>query len=388
MTSIPLSPVDYIFTGEASQPITFAFSYRKKIDPELLKKSLKATLGYFPILQCQLHKISESDYEYRITPDGLNFDIRESHSAFKESDRIGQYITPVNTIEGNPLTRITLTQTPEASVLAISISHALVDGFSYFHFLSSWAIISWGEKFLSPYLDRRVVSSFDENNFKDTSADDIYTFCGLFYGGQRHQMTAGSMRSERMFIPEETIRSHIGEVKRVHQISCTENDVITAILWKKYLSLWNEEDVQHRAYVTCPFDFRRALPDFPKNYFGCAIVFATAEIGFKDLVTASVEDLSLLIRNSVSRMKPEYILNSMRALENLRRQKGLSAMAELHLRHARHGMIVTNLTRMPIQDLDFGFGSPEKFITYAEITRSAAILPAEKGVEVIIVNPT
>ena len=50
MNAIPLSPVDYIFTGMGSQPITFAFSYQNKFDPDVLKNSLNETLNYFPIL--------------------------------------------------------------------------------------------------------------------------------------------------------------------------------------------------------------------------------------------------------------------------------------------------------------------------------------------------
>jgi len=36
MNALPLSPVDYIFTGEGLQPTTFAFLYRKAIDANVL----------------------------------------------------------------------------------------------------------------------------------------------------------------------------------------------------------------------------------------------------------------------------------------------------------------------------------------------------------------
>lgn len=62
-------------------------------------------------------------------------------------------------------------------------------------------------------------------------------------------------------------------------------------------------------------------------------------------------------------------------------------MEEIHLRHPDHGIIVTNLTRLPLRDIDFGFGAPVGFLAYAEVWRSAAILPANKGVEVLVVHP-
>ncbi len=164
--------------------------------------------------------------------------------------------------------------------------------------------------------------------------------------------------------------------------------MITALLWKKYIPLWHKENDNPMTYLTCPFDFRRVMTDFPKNYFGCALCFATAAIDFNDLLKASLGDLAILIRNSVSKIKNDYILNSLNTLENLRKQNGLAAIEEVHLRHPNHGMIVTNLTRLPIRDLDFGFGAPVSFLAYAEVLSSAAILPAENGVEVLVVHPS
>jgi hypothetical protein len=76
-----------------------------------------------------------------------------------------------------------------------------------------------------------------------------------------------------------------------------------------------------------------------------------------------------------------------KTLENLRKQKGLAVTGEVCLRHPDHGMVVTNLTRLPVRDLDFHSGIPADFLTCTEISGSAAILPAEKGVEILVVYP-
>jgi hypothetical protein len=387
MNSIPLSPVDYIFTGIGSQPITFAFSYPKKIDPDALRGSLHETLNYFPIVRSKLNKISETDYEFLIAADGLTFDVIESDLIFEESSEIGQYITPVNSMPREPLSRIQLTQTPNGSVLAVSMSHALVDGFSYFHFLSSWARICRGDRILPPYLQRDVFASNFKNSTIQISSEDIYNSCGLFYDGKCRKIPTEQSQQERIFISNEMIKAYLEEARQEQNISCTENDVIAANLWKTYLSIWYNVHDNPMTYLTCPFDFRRVMPDFPKNYFGCALCFATAAIDFKDLLKSSLGDLTLLIRNSIIKIKDESILNSLNTLENFRIQNGLAAMEEIHLRYPQHGMIVTNLTRMPIHDLDFGFGAPVDFSTYAEVLSSAAILPAEIGVGVLITPP-
>lgn len=388
MTSLQLSPVDYVFTGVGSQPITFAFAYPNKVDPDALRGALHETLNFFPIVRSRLAKKSDNDYEFLMKDDRLKVDVIKSDLIFEESSQIERYITPINSTEGEPLTKITLTQTPTGSILAVSMSHALVDGFSYFHFLSSWARICRGDRILPPYLQRDVLSSSFSSSSKKVTAEDLYTNCGLFYGDKRSKLETGQGNHERIFMSHESIKASLAEAKQEHNVSFTENDVITALLWKKYIPKWHKADDNPMTYLTCPFDFRRVLPDFPKNYFGCALCFATAAIDFYSLMNASLGSLALLIRNSVDKIKDEYILNSLGAFDNFRRQNGVAAMEGIHLRHPQCGMIVTNLTRMPIHDLDFGFGAPVGFLTYAEVLSSAAILPAENGVEILLAHPS
>ena len=387
MIALPLSPVDYIFTGTGSQPITFAFSYLKKIDPEILRNSLYETLQYFPVLRSRLHKVSENEYEFLVAEDGLTFDTTESDADFEQSGRIEQYITPVTSSEGNPLTKIAVTQTPKGSVLGVSISHALVDGFSYFHFLSSWARICRGDRIMQPSFDRDLILSRTSQSPKPVTVESIYDDCGLFYGAARSIVESGHINTERIVIPDETIRSCLEDAKQQHNISLTENDVITALIWRRYIPLWHKGSNNPLTYVTCPFDFRRVMPGFPKTYFGCALCFATASIDSEALVESSTVTLAMLIKSAVSRVKNDYILNSLFSLESFRRQYGLAAMEKVQLRHPQHGMIVTNLSRLPVRDIDFGYGSPAHFLTYAEVPGSAAILPAATGAEVLVIPP-
>ncbi|MDH7511747.1 MAG: acyltransferase [Clostridiales bacterium] len=386
MDALPLTPVDYVFTGVGSQPITFAFYYPKPLDPQALKKSLEATLVPFPILRSQLKRISEHDFEFRVCDDGLTFEVRESNQPFEKSSSIERYIAPVRSVEGQPLTKIALTQTSGESVLTVSVSHALADGFSYFHFLSSWARACRGDPIIPPFLERNILLSSFDYRPKPVSPEDVYEHCGLFYGGRRGQEKAGRAHEERLLISDESIAFYLEAAKGEHAVSLTENDAITALLWKTFVPLRHTESENPVTYVTCPFDFRRVLDGFPKNYFGCALCFATASVDFDTLLKAPLGDLALLVRNSVSRVKPDYVFSSLSTLEGLRRQGGLAAMEEVHLRHPRHGLIVTNLTRLPLRDIDFGSGPPADFKAYAEVAASAVILPARGGVEVLVIH--
>lgn len=384
----PLSPVDYVFTGVGSQPITFGFYYPKNLDPYLLQKALNEALNYFPILRSRLVKFSKTDYEFCLSDDGLTFQVFDSNATFEESKSIEKFIMPVSTIEENPLTKITLTQTPKGSFLAVSISHALVDGFSFFYFISSWARICRGESvIIKPSLDRAAFSSLLKNNKKMITSSDIYKDCGLFYGDKRINRQGGSIHEERTFISKDTIRDYSKEIKSEHNISLSENDIITALLWKKYIPSWTKENDNPETYVTCPIDLRRVLSDFPRNYFGCSICFTTAAIDLRSLKRVSIGDLAILVRYSVNKARNHYVARFLQTLESLRKQKGLEAMEKIHLRHPKHGLIVTNLTRLPINELDFGSGTPADFLTYVDVLGGAAILPAEKGIEILVAHP-
>jgi NRPS condensation-like uncharacterized protein len=387
MNAIPLTPVDYVFTGNGSQPITFAFSYAYRLDPTALQKSLTQTLDTFPILQSRLVKKSENKFAYHISKEGLTLDTVESNLSFKESRNIRQYIIPVRSVESNPLTRIALTQTSEGSVLAVSISHALVDGFSYFHFFSSWARIHRGDRILNPSFQREGLSPVGGGRGAVTQKK-IYDDCGLFYKNKRSQSENDGVREERLFISKDAIRSLLEEVKKEQpHVLFSENDLITASLWKKYLPLWSKGDHNPETHVTCPVDFRRVLKSIPKNYFGCAVCFASTSLDLVSVSRASLGKLALLINKSTRGINQEYVLGSLRTLEDLRIQKGPAAFEKVHVRHPEHGLIVTNLTRLPFKDLDFGSGIPSDFLIYSEVLGSAAILPAENGVEVVVLHP-
>jgi hypothetical protein len=321
----------------------------------------------------------------QVSAEGMSFLIRDSEKHFAVTDNIENYITPVRTEENQPLTRVVLTNTPDGSVLAVSISHALVDGFSFFHFMSSWARTARGERILPPHIPRDIFTHYIQPVEEEITEQSIYEQCGLFYGDRRSAQPVPSLISEREFIQHDTIKKYIEEIKQIHDIPVSENDVVTAHLWKKYLPRWTKGNGDENVYITCPFDFRRVLTGFPKNYFGCALSFATAETTRDHLINASISDIAVLIKKSITAVKDGYIRRSLSILDTFRRQKGTGEMERIHLRHPERGMIVTNVSRLPLGDLDFGSGRPHNYITYAEIGQSAAILSANNGVEAYVV---
>ncbi len=86
--------------------------------------------------------------------DGCAFEVGASPTSFADAPDRHAFVDPVETVPGPPLARFRLTHTPAGSVLGVGLSHAIVDGFSYFYFLSAWSHVFHGREVPPPWLDR------------------------------------------------------------------------------------------------------------------------------------------------------------------------------------------------------------------------------------------
>jgi shikimate O-hydroxycinnamoyltransferase len=387
MKTIPLSAIDHVFTGVGSYSIGFVFAYKNTIDSAHLRSSLDETLERFLPLRSKLIKISEHSYGLQPADDGLSFETTTSSEIFEDSTDVSRFLDPAHSVEGEPLTKIKLTQTPRGSVLGVSVSHAVADGFSYFHFLSSWSRTFQGKRILSPSHQRELLMPETSDRQKLITPDDILARCGLFWAGKRHASPREQIYEERLFISKDTMGKLLAEAEEECGVPLFYNDVITAFLWKKYITKWNEGKNNPVTYVSCPFDYRRVLRILPRTYFGNALCCATASIDYENLVHASLGKLALLIRKAVGQVKEEYVLGSLEALGSLRRQRGLAVMEEIHVRHPQDGLVVTNISRLPLQNLEFDSGTPTGFQALSSAPRAAAILPAQDGVDIRVYHP-
>jgi hypothetical protein len=214
------------------------------------------------------------------------------------------------------------------------------------------------------------------------TTDDLLTRCGLFWAARHEPVSRESVREERLFASMEAMNDRLSEAQHDCQITLYHNDVLTAELWRRYVTRREEGEGNPMTYMSCPVDFRRILRQVPRTYFGNALCFATAPIAYERLAEASLGELALLIREAVHRVKQDYVATSLETLERLRRQRGLDVMEEIHGVPPRHGILVTNISRLPMQGLDFGAGIPTGFRALSSNQRGAAILPAGDGVEI------
>jgi hypothetical protein len=278
-----------------------------------------------------------------------------------------------------------LTQTPEGSVLAVSISHALVDGFSFFLAMSKWAALTRGEQVSSPPMQRllHAPESMVEAAMAGLDEQSVLAKTGMFWAEPRPAVDV-LPRQERLHLSSAAIADLLADAQRPVDRKLSQNDVLTAWLWRTYgAQMWSGES-NPDVYMSCPVDLRRQLGDENKSAFGCTISAATTRATRRELMHAQLGQLALRIQHSVKEVFATNYAERVASLDAVRRVHGLRGSHSIHLRHPQRGMLVTNMSRLPLEQLDFGFGAPTTLRLVAEFGGMAAVLPARDGVMVTV----
>ncbi len=382
--ALPLSPIDHVFTGIGSYPIEFVFAYPGPLDAERLHASLRRTLQLFPAVSSRLVRLPGEVYGLEPCDEGCAFETAVSATPYAESFSPAAFVAPVETLEGRPLSRVRLTRTRDGSVLGVSISHAVVDGFSYFHFLSAWSLAFHGKAAPSPCHDRGLLAA-DAATADSFDAEAVRDASGLFLEQKRPATQRDRLTWTRRLFRREELRSLTSEAQASSPVRLSHNDVVAAWLWRSCLPEWLGGG-EPRTWLSCPVDVRRLL-GLPAGYFGCAVALATASIERAQLASAPLSLLARRVRAAVAAADAARMQRTLVTIEALRRRHGLAVLERIHVVHPRAGLLVTNLSRLPVREIAFDAGPPVAFDMPAFAERCAVILPAEDGLDVRVCAP-
>jgi shikimate O-hydroxycinnamoyltransferase len=387
VNTIRLTPIDHIFTGVGSYPIEFVFAYRGRIDPDRLLSSLSEVVRLFVPVSSRLVEVSANTYALSPSDDGLGFQEAESSANFGNPDARYSFLDPVNSVPGEPLTRIKLSQTPEGSVLGVSMSHTVGDGFSYFHFLSSWARLFRGSNIIEPSIGRESLIPERQDRLDEVTPGDVLADSGIFWDERRRSIARDRIRWDRFRVSSEELSELLAEAQPTVAARLSFNDVVSAHLWRTYIAKWNDGEGEETTYVSCPVDFRRLFKGFPRTYFGNGVGLATRSLESRALADAPLGQLASIIRSGVASVDEAYMQKALSTLEAQRLQKGLAVLEENHVMHPRSGILITNLSRLPVHELEFDAGPPAAFDILTPAVRGAVVLPAEDGVDIRVCYP-
>jgi len=209
---------------------------------------------------------------------------------------------------------------------------------------------------------------------------------GLFLDERRPVIPRDRLRWTRRLFLRAELSALLAEAQGECPVRLSYNDVVAAWLWRTYVPTWAGTG-EKTSFLTCPVDLRRVLPGFPPTYFGCAVALANASFERGRLAEASPADLARRVRDGVAAVDEARARRSLQVIDRLRRQEGLAALERLHVVHPRAGLLVTNLSRLPVREIVFDAGPPVAHDILAPVERCAVVLPAEDGLDVRICLP-
>lgn len=385
---IPLSPIDLVFTGRGAYPLEFVFAYEGRIDPGRLEESLRRTLALFPAAGSRLVP-HEGAYALLPSPAGWTFAVGAGAESFADTKQRQAFADPVETVEGAPLLRVRLTGTPGGSVLGVSVSHAIVDGFSYFYLLSAWSRVFNGRAVPPPHLDRALLApprDAGPTAVPVLDAEAVREGCGLFLDARRPAIPRDRLRWTRRVFAREELRALLAEAQSGCPVRLSHNDVLAAWLWREHVPSW-ADPAEPAAFASCPVDVRRVAEGFPPTYFGCAVTLASATVERERLRDVPLADLARRVRQAVDGVDEARLGRSLLTIDALTRGEGPAALERLHVVHPRAGLLVTNLSRLPVREIVFDAGPPVAHDILAPAERCAVVLPAEDGLDVRVCLP-
>jgi hypothetical protein len=378
--NIPLSPIDHVFTGSGSYPIQLLFEFSGEIDRARLKDSFYSVLKDFSPLTSQIRINQEGRYEFYPVEGSVGYrEVPIENIELDNPQSVLSIFEPVETFPGQVLTKVTVGFSKEKTYLAVAISHAIVDGYSFFYFLCSWASAFKRTAYLPPSHDRQVL--IPELKSQLLSRTDFLNKVGLFWNKKRPGLSEQKLTWKQW----EYSRSELSELKRKamaesHQ-PFTDNDVLVG-----RLSLELGSSTSSEMYVSCPVDFRRLHPKLTKNYFGNAVRCCVFALKFGSSAV-SIVDVAQRTRMGVNAVDLPSIESSLEGLEQLRQANGVGIYEELHVVHPHNGLLVTNLSRAPLEQIDFGTGPTTAIRSATPAPRVAMVVAVKDGLGILYNSP-
>jgi len=378
-----LSPVDHVFTGAGAYPINFLFFFEGLIDEKKLRASLEKTLEYFAPAGAQLKKMAdetlEFDPQYKFGWNVQKTSVLPNMSDLKEMQH---YFKSAQSTVGQNLLEVTLTHFAGRSALGVSLSHCVVDGYSYFMFLTSWSKIMKGLEIAKPDLERLKLVPENTPALNEAS---IFESTGFAYSQLARPDDLNDIRWEVIDYGEDELKKIYASATAKSANRLSMNDVLCADLWKKLAMQYQKSGEE--LTLACAFDYRRVYPKIGPLYFGNAVRGASFKMNFDALMEATDSVVAEKIGSKVRSITKEKALASLECLESLRIEKGLEAMTHFHVADPQSGFLMTNLSRLPLLDLDFGVGAPVDFRILTPARRTAVILPlSNNGLRVQIAH--
>jgi Transferase family len=375
--SIELSALDHMCTQNAG-PIELVFHYRAKLDAQRVVDAFHATAGEFIGMAGRVVQVDAHNLAFDLSRDAAEIRVVTEAAAVP----LSACVDSVELRLGAALARARITQLgDQGSAVGLSMSHAVADGYGFFLFIAAWAARARGQDFPQPNCSRTALSNPGARSAKVAAppSRDSLRQAGLVVLDE--PVSAKPFRTEERRLPADWIDEH-KRLAAEHKLSF--NDVLCAALWKDALQDSSAETVM----LACPVDLRRHQPALGPLFFGNADLHASLELTPRELRELSIPELGQRIRDQI-RALPNHIDAAIEELERFRAAHGLAILPRVYVYPPERGLLVSNMSRIPLEPLDFGAGAPERLerSAWRPSARTCFLLPGAGEAKLVISQP-
>ena len=364
MKEIEISQVDALFANGIYQ-IEFLFYYKERPDTTKIRNGLQKIASMFwPMFG-----------EYR---DGrISFDTYFEEDFYEEEVIDREFVIPAAEEErwevysryrlpaSKKLFRLKIIQFRNGMALIPRMSHLAGDGYSYFYFLSALAALSQHTffptksslmpYFLKPHHRRTILRDF---SFEEANRE---------FPLQDTRFTMGIVKMLR-----KDVDSSIRNVAESKNFRISSNDILSAAAVKILAGIQKKVDGEFSG-LTIPIDVRRQVKQYGRRFFGNGIWLYSMELKREDIDKMPVEELAVQIRRSMPSVSKQTYTEYLSRLEEI---ISVGDPKKFRPFDPESGFLVTNISRLPVDRLNFGTGLPE-IIYPLTIEKSAAAVLAK-----------
>lgn len=355
---IPLSFLDAAFVGAASCPIEFVFTYQKGLQRAALQRGLDQVLCDFPALTCAV-ELEDASQRWVFAP-------RAQPPLIEERGADDAPLASVVTLPGEPLLRIVLRREAERDTLGVSMSHAVADGAGYLQLLCAWSAALRGEPYPRPDHDRAAVDALAqrEEAARDLTPDSFFDRTGISWLPHLHRDRLGGVTFLRERVPPPS-----------PVVGASESAVLAAACLRRWVS---QRGGARSVRIACAVDLRRRAAGISPRFFGNASYGASRRWSRAEYDQTADADVARQLYQSVQRSDRATAQRALSTLRALLLREGPGVAAFLHPADPAQGILVTDLSRLPLTSLDLGVGPP---LDFAIVTRApnAVVVTASSG---------
>jgi len=178
---------------------------------------------------------------------------------------------------------------------------------------------------------------------------------------------------------EEVLRKNVNlsirQVAESKNFRISTNDILSAMAVKKLVGVRKKFEGEF-IELTIPIDIRRQVKEYGRRFFGNGIWLYKMSLKREDIDNFPAEELAVQIRKSMPSVSKRSYIDYLTKLEEILSE---GKTEEFRPFDPVSGYLVTNISRLPVDRLNFGTGPPDLIFPLTIEKNAAAVLAKDEN---------